>query len=357
MSRSKTYRLIAALLVVVITALMLMSARENYEFATDGLYLLMLIPVIGTFYVLMAGKRSPLIKTSSISAFEGLPESPLVPLRNLVFVCGMLALASMIIAFARPQSKSDFEDVQKEGIDLVISMDVSASMLARDFEPNRLESSKEVAVNFVSGRENDRFALVLYEGESYTAVPLTADQRVVTEAIEEIESGLIEGGTAIGLGLATAVNRLKDSEAASKVIILLTDGVNNRGNINPEDAAAFAKTFGIRVYTIGVGKNGKAQYPVIDQSGRILGYQWEEVEIDEDLLKQISKVTDGQYFRATDGKKLKQIYKEIDQLERTKFNVTRYSKRTEEYMPFALAAFVFYVFAQLLSRTVFKSAP
>ena len=261
--------------------------------------------------------------------FQSIPEIPFA-LRTLAL--GLLALAS-----AQPQSSSSVEDLTREGIDIVLSMDLSASMLSKDFEPDRLEASKKVAMQFVEERPTDRIGVVAYEGEAFTQIPLTTDQRVVLNGIEQLQTGLLEGGTAIGMGLATAVNRLKSSEAESKVVILLTDGVNNSGKIEPMDAAQLAKLNNIRVYTIGVGSIGKARSPV-RKVGNTYQYDWIEVEIDEDILRNIAKMTGGRYFRATNEEKLAGIYREIDQLEKTRFNVLRYNQKTEEFLPFGLAA-------------------
>lgn len=266
-----------------------------------------------------------------------------------------LTLCLIAIAAARPQSSSSVEDYTREGIDIILSIDLSASMLSKDFSPNRLEASKEVAAQFVNERPNDRIGVVAYEGEAFTQIPLTTDQRVVMNGIAELETGLLEGGTAIGMGLATAVNRLRDSDAKSKVIILLTDGVNNAGQIEPLDATQLAKLSGIRVYTIGVGSIGKARSPV-RKVGNKIQYDWIEVRIDEEILRQIASNTGGRYFRATNKDKLEGIYDEIDALEKTRFNVLRYNQRTEEFLPFALAALfslcVEFILRNFVIRTV-----
>lgn len=279
--------------------------------------------------------------------FQSIPEIP--------FAFRTAALCLMSIAAAQPQSSSSVEDLTREGIDIVLSMDLSASMLSKDFEPNRLEASKSVAMTFVEERPNDRIGVVAYEGEAFTQIPLTTDQRVVMNGIDQLQTGLLEGGTAIGMGLATAVNRLKDSEAESKVIILLTDGVNNAGKIEPMDAAQLAKLNNIRVYTIGVGSIGKARSPV-RKVGNTYQYDWVEVEIDEDILRNIAKSSGGRYFRATNEEKLAGIYREIDQLEKTRFNVLRYNQKTEEYWPFGLAAvlalFIEFILRHFVIRTL-----
>ena len=242
-----------------------------------------------------------------------------------------LALGVIIGVIARPQSSSSVENMTREGIDIVMAMDASASMLSKDFRPNRLEAAKEVAKDFVEDRPYDRVGVVVYEGESFTQVPLTTDHRVVMDGIEALETGRVEGGTAIGMGLATAVNRLRKSDAKSKVVILITDGENNRGQIEPLDAAQLAKLESVRVYTVGVGTIGKAKSPVRQRPDGSYIYDWVEVNIDEPTLKGIAEKTGGRYFRATSGEKLQEIYTEIDTLEKTRFNVFRYNKKTEEY--------------------------
>lgn len=246
----------------------------------------------------------------------GIRHAGRVWLRHLLFACKVLAIVFLVTALARPQSSNSWQTYSSEGIDIVLGLDISTSMLARDFTPDRLEAAKEVATKFILERPQDRIGLVVFAGESFTQCPLTTDQAVLVNLLREVQSGMIEDGTAIGLGLANAVNRLKDSPAKSKVVILLTDGVNNRGSIAPVTAAELAKTYGIRVYTIGVGTYGEAPYPVQTPFG--IQLQNVPVEIDEAVLKQIASVTGGQYFRATDNDKLQQIYNEIDQLEKSK---------------------------------------
>ena len=240
-------------------------------------------------------------------------------------------LALIVTVIAQPQSSSSIENMTREGIDIVMAMDVSASMLSKDFRPNRLEAAKEVAREFVEDRPYDRVGVVVYEGESFTRVPLTTDHRVVIDGLEGLETGMVEGGTAIGMGLATAVNRLRKSEAKSKVVILITDGENNAGQIEPLDAAQLAALESIRVYTIGVGTVGKAKSPVRKRPDGSFIYDWVEVNIDEGTLQGIAQETGGRYFRATSGDKLREVYEEIDTLEKTRFNVFRYNKRTEEF--------------------------
>ncbi len=250
-------------------------------------------------------------------------------LRHILFALRTAGITLLIIALARPQSTDKFQDVSTEGIDIVLTLDISGSMLARDFRPDRLEASKDVATEFISGRPYDRIGLVVFSGESFTQCPLTTDHAVLINLLREIQSGMIEDGTAIGMGLANAVNRIKDSEARSKVIILLTDGVNNRGEIAPATAAGIAKTFGVRVYTIGVGTQGMAPYPVQTPFG--IQYQDMPVEIDEAILREIAQTTGGRYFRATDNDKLVQVYNEIDKLEKSKIDVRQFTRKEEKY--------------------------
>ena len=276
-------------------------------------------------------------------------------LRHLLYGFRVLAIAFLIVALARPQSTKSWKDVTTEGIDIVLALDISSSMLARDFDPNRLEASKDIATDFISGRPNDRMGLVVFSGESFTQCPLTTDHPVLINLFEDIESGMIQDGTAIGMGLATAVNRLKDSDARSKVVILLTDGVNNRGSIAPATAAEIAKTFDIRVYTIGVGSRGNAPFPVQTPYG--VKYRNMEVEIDEAMLKDIAGTTNGEYFRATDNQKLKNIYEEIDKLEKSKIQVKEYSEKSEEFFWFALIGGLLLLLEIVLKLTVLRRIP
>jgi Ca-activated chloride channel family protein len=254
---------------------------------------------------------------------------------------------------ARPQKTDKFQNVTTEGIDIMLALDISGSMLARDFKPDRLEASKNVATEFISGRPYDRLGLVVFSGESFTQCPLTTDHAVLINLLREIQSGMIEDGTAIGNGLATAINRIKDSEAKSKVIILLTDGVNNRGEIAPSTAADIAKTYGIRVYTIGVGTRGTAPYPVQTPFG--VQYQNMPVEIDEAILKDIASKTGGNYFRATDNDKLVQVYSEIDKLEKSKIDVHQFTRKEEKFLIPAIIAFLMIALEAIARVTLLKN--
>ena len=273
----------------------------------------------------------------------------------LPFILKLLSVFFLVFALARPQSTSSWEDTTTEGIDIVLSMDISGSMLAEDLKPNRLEASKNVALDFISKRVNDRIGLVVFSGESFTQCPLTTDHNVLINLFKDIKSGMIADGTAIGMGLATAVNRLKDSKAISRVIILLTDGVNNQGLVAPLTAAEIAQKFGIRVYTIGVGTEGYAPYPFQTAFG--IQYQDVEVQIDEKTLQDIATITDGKYFRATNNRSLKEIYEDINKLEKSKIETTEYHKRKEEFLPFALLALLFLTLSFLLKSTYLKSIP
>ena len=284
---------------------------------------LIVVPIIA-WYIWKERTIHADMSFSSLSLFKEIKRRGNPWLRHILFAMRMVAILLLIVALARPQNSNQWEEYSSEGIDIVLAVDISSSMLARDFAPDRLEAAKEVASKFVNARNHDRIGLVVFSGESFTQCPLTTDHAVVVNLLNELKSGMIEDGTAIGLGLANGVNRLKDSQAKSKVIILLTDGVNNRGAIAPETAAELAKTFGIRVYTIGVGTYGTAPYPVQTPFG--VQMQQVPVEIDEPSLISIAEVTGGRYFRADDNEKLASIYKEIDELEKDKIEVKHFSK-------------------------------
>ncbi len=313
---------------------------------------MLLIPILVTVYILRSKKNTALLQ---FSAKGDLPtgSSYKVWLKHGVFALNMLALASFITALARPQSSTSGQNVSTEGIDIVIALDISSSMLARDFKPNRLEASKDVAQEFIDARINDRIGLVVYAGESFTQCPLTTDHAVLKNLFQELENGLITDGTAIGMGLATAVNRLKDSEAKSKVVILLSDGSNNAGDIPPITAAEIAETMGVRVYTIGVGTNGMAPMP-FKVNGQTI-YENVQVFIDEETLTEIANLTGGQYFRATDKDNLAEVYEQIDQLEKSIIEVTEFRKRNEEYLAWILLGLALLGLRFLIQHTVIKS--
>lgn len=314
------------------------------------LYFLLIVPALIIFYFLKQHKANASLRMPGLSWFGDSKLTFRHLLRHTLFAFRVIAISLLIIVLARPQTTNKFQDVTTEGIDIVLTIDISGSMLARDFKPDRLEASKNVATEFISGRPYDRIGLVVFSGESFTQCPLTTDHAVLINLLRDIESGMIEDGTAIGNGLATAVNRIKDSNAKSRVIILLTDGVNNRGEIAPVTAAEIAKTFGIRVYTIGVGTEGVAPYPVQTPFG--LQYQNMKVEIDEDILRNISDLTGGMYFRATDNNKLIQVYNEIDKLEKSKIDVRQFSRKDEKYFIPGLIAFIL-IALEIFIRNIF----
>jgi Ca-activated chloride channel family protein len=267
----------------------------------------------------------------------------------------MMAIALFIIALARPQSVSDKQNISTEGIDIVLELDISGSMLAEDFNPNRIDAAKQVASEFIDGRMNDRIGLVVFSAESFTQCPLTTDYPVLKNLLRDVKNGMIADGTAIGLAIANGVNRLKDSKAKSKVMILLTDGVNNRGEIDPITAARIAATYGIRIYTVGVGAKGEAPYPVQTPFG--IRRQMIPVDLDEKVLTQVADMTGGKYYRATDNRKLKAIYKEIDQLERTKIEVTAYKRYSELYGGWLIAGLLAFVLEVGLTSTLLRKNP
>lgn len=317
------------------------------------LYLLILLPVMIAFYVLKQQKANASLRMPALRQFGKAGKTFRHYLRHVLFGFRVIAIGLLIIVLARPQATDRFQNVSTEGIDIVLALDISGSMLARDFKPDRLEASKNVATEFISGRPYDRIGLVVFSGESFTQCPLTTDHAVLINLLREIQSGMIEDGTAIGNGLATAVNRIKESQAKSKVIILLTDGVNNRGEIAPATAAGIAKTFGIRVYTIGVGTQGMAPYPVQTPFG--MQFRDMQVEIDENILKEIASNTGGKYYRATDNSKLVQVYSEIDKLEKSKIDVKQFSRKEEKYLVPAIIAFLLLILEIAARNTVFKS--
>ena len=283
-------------------------------------------------------ERRPHLRVSTTAPWKAGGHSVLEIVRHLPFALRTAALCLLVIALARPRSSSQMERVDTEGIDIVLAMDVSSSMLARDFKPDRLSAAKDIAIEFIAQRPSDRMGIVVFAGESYTQCPLTTDRATLINLMKDVQTDLIEDGTAIGNGLATAVARMKDSDARSRVVILLTDGVNNRGEIDPATAAEIAKTYAIRVYTIGVGANGEAPYPVMTPWGPDV--QMMKVEIDEDLLKNIASITGGKYFRATDNTKLAEIYAEINQMEKTRTTVDSFPVYKDLYTRFGVAALI-----------------
>lgn len=329
---------------------------ENIEFANPQFFwLLLLLPVAIAWYIFTRKKQSASLTVPSLAGFKK-SNSVLAALKPLLFGLRLLALAAIITAMARPQTKDvSTRTKTSRGIDIVMAIDVSSSMLARDLKPNRLTALKQVASEFIKERVSDRIGLVVYSGESFTKTPITSDKAIVLSALEEIRYGQLEDGTAIGMGLATSVNRLKESKAKSKVIILLTDGVNNSGFIEPATAAELAVEYGIKTYTIGIGTNGKAETPVAYNLDGSFRYAFREVEIDEDLLQSIAENTGGRYFRATNNESLSEIYDEINKLEKTEVEEFRYTNFEERFRPLALLAGGLMLMEILLRFTFFRS--
>tara|TARA_R110000868_G_scaffold343120_5_gene604190 strand:+ start:2398 stop:3396 length:999 start_codon:yes stop_codon:yes gene_type:complete len=328
---------------------------ENISFANPQFFwLLLLLPVAMLWYFFKRREQTASLKISSIKGFS--KGSILPKLKPALFLMRLLGLAAIIVALARPQTE-DISTKTKttKGIDIVMAIDVSSSMLAKDLKPYRLAALKKVAADFINERPNDRIGLVAYAGESYTKTPITSDKSIVLRALEEITYGQLNDGTAIGMGLATAVNRLKESKALSKVIILLTDGVNNSGFIEPQTAADLAVEFGIKTYTIGIGTNGNAMTPISYNADGSYRYGMREVEIEESLLKSIAETTGGQYFRATDNKKLEAIYEEINKLEKTEVEEFKYYKYEEKFRPWVYLAGVLLLLEWLAKITIFRS--
>jgi Ca-activated chloride channel family protein len=332
-----------------------LSMFKGLEFANPGFFwLLLLLPVMITWYIWRQEKLQGSLNVSVIRGFTLPGKSIIARLRHLGIILRCMALVFLIIALARPQSSFSWQNSTTEGIDIIIASDISGSMLAEDFKPNRLEAGKNIAIDFIKERPDDRIGLVIFSGESFTQCPLTIDHDVLVNLFSEVKNGMVDDGTAIGMGLATAVNRLKTSDAKSKVVILLTDGSNNGGAIPPLTAAEIAKQFNIRVYTVGIGTKGSAPYPFQTPMG--VQYQRVPVDIDEGTLSKIAGVTGGKYFRATDNDKLRSIYEQIDQLEKAKIDVTQYHKKTEGYLPFAIIALLLLLIKFALRNTLLKGA-
>jgi Ca-activated chloride channel family protein len=332
------------------------------EFANKEylLLLLLLIPYI-IWYVMYRKKSEPTMRMADTYAFRYAPKSWRVRLMPLQMLLRLACFVLLVIILARPQTSNSWKNQTVEGIDIMLAIDVSTSMLAQDLTPDRIEAAKNVAAEFVADRPNDNIGLTIFAGESFTQCPMTSDHASLLSLLKNVRTdiaqrGLIEDGTAIGMGLANAVSRLKDSKAKSKVVILLTDGSNNRGDISPMTAAEIARSFGIRVYTIGVGTNGTARYPYSLPGGGVQ-YVNMPVEIDTKTLQDIASTTGGDFYRATNTQELRGIYKEIDKLEKTKFNVKNYSKRYEAYQRFALIAVIVLLLEILLRITVFRRIP
>ena len=323
------------------------------------LVLLILVPAMIYWYVQRhrSRKSGATLRYSNIGVFKTAKSSPMKKLRHSLFIFRVLAVILIVIALARPQSGQKESKVETEGVDIILAMDISSSMLAEDFKPkNRLEAAKIVAADFVKGRANDRIGLVVFAAQSFTQCPLTLDYGIVLRFLEEIKIGMIDDGTAIGMAIGNCVNRLKDSKAKSKVVILLTDGRNNRGELDPVTAARVAEAFDVRIYTIGAGKRGEALYPVDDP---LFGKRYVRVpvQIDEELLQQVADITGGKYFRATDKESLEQIYGEIGEMEKTKIEVTEYTRYSELFLPYLFAGMILLLLEILLANTKFRKIP
>jgi len=328
---------------------------SGLEFAHPAFFwLFIIIPAMVGWYIWREQQLQGSLSVSAVRGFTSTVRSRLPTFRHSSIVLRSLAIAALILALARPQSSLSWQNSTTEGIDIMIASDISGSMLAEDFQPNRLEAGKNIAIDFIKNRPDDRIGLVIFSGESFTQCPLTIDHDVLINLYQDVKYGMIDDGTAIGMGLATAVNRLKGSEAKSKVIILLTDGSNNMGSIPPLTAAEIAKDFGIRVYTVGIGTHGFAPYPVQTPFG--VQMQKIPVDVDEGTLTKIANITGGKYFRATDNQTLVNIYTQIDKLEKAKIDVTQFHKKTELFLPFALISLLLLSAEFILKNTWLRGA-
>lgn len=326
---------------------------NNIEFANpEAFWLLVIIPLLSLWYIYYQTRKKAFVTHSNIQLLKNNTSLKHIA-KHFLFGLEMVSVALISAAMARPQSSSESREVVTEGIDIVLALDISGSMLARDFKPNRLEASRELAIDFIENRPHDRIGLVIFAGEAFTQCPLTTDHTVLKNLFHDVDFGMVKDGTAIGSGLAVSANRLRTSEAESKVVILLTDGVNNAGDIPPLTAAQIAQKFGITVYTVGVGTTGTAPMPARTIDGRII-YRDEPVYIDEETLEQISDMTGGKYFRAENSKQLQEIYSLIDEMEKTKIDVIEYSKKKEEYLPLVCAAGVMLLLSFLIKTTALK---
>ncbi|HCV42342.1 MAG TPA: aerotolerance regulator BatA [Bacteroidetes bacterium] len=319
------------------------------------LYGVLIVPLLVFWYIKRHRTTTSEIRYSTLLPFKTIQPTLKERLRHLPFILRMLMLAVLVVGFARPRTSSQGENIYTEGIDIAMLLDISGSMLAEDFRPNRIEAAKQVASDFIDGRTTDRIGLVIFSGQSFTQCPMTTDYRVLKGLIRQVKSGMVEDGTAIGLAIAQGVNRLKDSHAKSKVMILLTDGVNNRGEIDPITAAQIAQTFDIRIYTIGVGTIGEAPYPVQTPFG--IRYQNIPVDVDEKTLQKIAEMTKGQYFRATNNRSLKAIYDEIDEMEKTKIEVKAYRSYTELFYGWVFVGLAALLLEFILSNTILRKIP
>lgn len=336
----------------------MISYFNDIQFAEkQWFWLLCLLPLMVIWYLWRLKKHEGEFNYSSFSLFNKIKTSGKAKLRHSLFALRLIAFAFIIGALARPQSRSSWKDSKNEGIDIVISLDVSLSMLAKDFKPNRMEVAKEVIIDFIDARQNDRIGLVIFGGEAFTQCPLTSDHKVLKNMFPQIKAGSLDQGTAIGLGLANAVARIKDSKAKSKVVIFVSDGVNNVGEIAPLTAGELAKTYGVRVYCIGVGSKGKALQPVAIYAQGEYEYDYVDVDIDDKTMTEISDMTGGKYYRATNKENLINIYNEIDKMEKTIISEKSFSNKSEHFLPLALAAAILLLLEFLLRFTLFKSIP
>lgn len=336
----------------------MLSYFEDIQFAEKHwFWLFSIIPLLIIWYIWRLKKQEGEVHFSSFHLFKNISSSLLAKFRHVLFFIRLSALSLLILAMARPQSRSSWKDVKTEGIDIVVSLDLSVSMLAKDFKPNRLEVAKDVIMDFVDARPNDKIGIVAFGAEAFTQCPLTTDHKIIKNIFAELKAGSLGNGTAMGLGLADAVARIKESKAKSKVIILVSDGVNNVGEIAPLTAGEIAKTYGVRVYCIGVGSRGKALQPVSMFPNGEYDYEYVDVEIDEPTMNKISEMTGGKYFRATDKESLEKIYREIDKMEKTIISEKNFTNKAEHFLPLAVSAFILLVLEFLLRRFVFKAIP
>jgi Ca-activated chloride channel homolog len=335
-----------------------LSYFKDIQFAEKHwFWLFIIIPLMIVWYIYKLKTYEGEVNYSSFNLFTGIKSSLKAKFRHSLFVLRLICYSLLILAIARPQSRSSWKDTKTEGIDIVVSLDVSLSMLAKDFKPNRLEVAKEVLGDFIDARPNDKIGLVIFGGEAFTQCPLTTDHKIIKNMFDDIKAGMLDQGTAIGLGLADGVARVKDSKAKSKVVILISDGVNNVGEIAPLTAAEIAKAFNVRVYCIGVGTKGKALQPVALYPNGEMEYDYVDVDIDEETMTQITKMTGGKYFRATDRESLEKTYKEIDLLEKTIISEQSFTNKAEHFLPLAIGALICLLLEFLLKRFVFKAIP
>ncbi len=336
----------------------MLSYFSDIQFAEKHwFWLFLVIPVMLAWYLYRLKTFEGEFNYSSFHLLAGVKPSLRAKFRHVLFFLRLLAISFLILAIARPQSRSSWKDTKTEGIDIVVSLDLSLSMLAKDFKPNRLEVAKDVLADFIDARPNDKIGLVVFGGQAFTQCPLTTDHKIIKNMFKDIKAGMLDQGTAIGLGLADGVARVKDSKAKSKVVILISDGVNNVGEIAPLTAAEIARTFGVRVYCIGVGSKGKALQPVAVYPNGEIEYDYVDVDIDDETMTKIAKMTGGKYFRATDKESLENTYREIDKLEKTIISEKSFTNKAEHFLPLALAALFLLMLEFLLKRFVFRAIP